>query len=101
MEVRLKLHSRDLDFKLTQDKRTIKGNGLGGFLVILQKYGKIIERIDLSGRGESYTFSRQVYLAVNLLRSFSKSEVFVEGEKTDPEEILLPKYKEENDAERK
>lgn len=99
MEINLDLHDRNLDFKLTGATADISGSGLDAFLVILQKYGKIIKRLNFSGQSGFYTFSRQVYLALNLFKVFSEGDVFLEGRKINREEILLPKYEKKNDLE--
>ena len=40
-----------------------------------------IKSISLSGQTKSYTFVRQIYLLINMLKSLSQANLFIDGRK--------------------
>ena len=92
MEVKINISDRTLGFKSKAHPQPINGKGLDSFLEFIQKYGKMIDRVDLSGRSPSFTFTRQVFLAVNLLSVFSGCKLYREGNYNERGELLLPDY---------
>lgn len=81
---------RDLEF-LFKGVRTVKGEGLKN---LISKIGMnyTIDRIDINGGSVSYTFSRQVYLFVNLLANLNRCFVCVNGVVQKRDKVLIPSY---------
>ena len=92
MTIEINIEAKELSFSATGSSISISGNGMAELLAFIQKYGKMIDRVDLNGRSYSYTFSRQVFLAVNLLKSLTGCLVYYNGKKSRSG-LILPVYK--------
>ena len=90
MEIEIKYQDRNLDYLIKGGPKNKSGEGIRELLSEIEKSDKKISRISLSGETKSYTFSRQVYLLVNMLKEISDSEIFVNGKKTA--DFILPTY---------
>ncbi len=92
MTIEINIEAKELSYKASPVSREICGNGMAELLAFIQKYGKMIDRVDLNGQSYSYTFSRQVFLAVNLLKSLTGCLVYYNGKKSGSA-LVSPVYK--------
>jgi hypothetical protein len=92
MTIEISIKAKELSYKSSDMSKDINGNGMAEFLAFIQKYGKMIDRVDLNGQSYSYTFSRQVFLAVNLLKSLTDCSVYYNGKRSRLG-LILPVYK--------
>lgn len=81
---------RDLDFQI-KGKEEVSGQGLKDLISHISSNDKI-DKIEINGGSGSYTFSRQVYLLVNLLSSLNECPVYVNGTKQQEDKIVIPSY---------
>lgn len=59
----------------------------------LSKISENLDKITLEGESESYTFSRQVYLLINLLNQLTSADVEVNDKIISKKDIVVPEYK--------
>jgi len=89
MVINLKISGYTLKFALKCQKTHTglpacrRGEGIERLLTLLEKNQEPITAVNLKGQSPSYTFSRQVYLLVNLLRRLSGCS----------QEVVLPFYR--------
>lgn len=81
MKIKIKLFERGVDVVSDDGTRLVVGGGIDELLSLAQKYDTMIERAEIEGDCQSYTFKRQVFLFANLIN-------FVKGE----ERQTFPKY---------
>lgn len=77
MKIEIEILERAVNIK-SDNMLVVSNGGVGDLLSIARKYGKIIEKVEVKGDCESYTFKRQVFIFANLLNYFkgSKEQVF-------------------------
>jgi len=68
MTLAIRYHDRELDFVFDGGAKVITGEGMEQLLATIKKYGTMVSRVTVEGDSPSYTFTRQVYLAANLLK---------------------------------
>lgn len=59
----------------------------------LNKISENLDKITLEGESESYTFSRQVYLLINLLNQLNPADVEINDKIISKKDIAVPEYK--------
>jgi len=81
MVINLKMSDHTLKFTL-KGQKTRSGEGIKRLLSLIENNQEPTVAVNLEGQSSSYTFSRQVYLLVNLLRRFSGCS----------DKVILPSY---------
>jgi hypothetical protein len=88
MDLKINYHDREISY-FFGDK---SGSSIDGLLQDVR--GAKIKAIYLEGESPSYTFTRQIYLLVNLLRKVSAANLFLNGQFQEENQPLLPSYRE-------
>ena len=81
MVLTIDYHDREVNFTLLSADERFDGSGIPELLALIEKYGTMISRVEVEGSSPSYTFTRQVYLVVNVLK-------FIKEDK----KLEFPKY---------
>ncbi|MDH4359072.1 MAG: hypothetical protein OEV37_04040 [Candidatus Berkelbacteria bacterium] len=92
MEIAINYEDRDLAFTVQNKTAKVKGEGAKDLLLLVGKSRDKISKIKLTGESRSYTFTRQVYLLVNLLRFLSECSLKVNGREIPKNELAGPIY---------
>jgi len=79
MKIAINYKDRQLAFTAQNKTAKIKGEGIKDLLLLVSKSADKISRIELTGESRSYTFTRQVYLLVNLLKFLSGCSLEING----------------------
>ncbi|MCX6809573.1 MAG: hypothetical protein NTZ65_02390 [Candidatus Berkelbacteria bacterium] len=87
MEIDIFYQNRELTFKSPKES----GEGFEDFLRLISENKDKITCVRLSGESKSYTFTRQVFLLVNLLKNFLDCDLYINSKKIE-KEIALPIY---------
>lgn len=88
-----------MEIKITYQDRVLKfssparsGEGIDSFLKLVKKNKKKIKALHLSGQSSSFTFTRQVYLLVNLIRYLLDCDLYMDSQKVPKSRLVKPTY---------
>jgi hypothetical protein len=88
MEIKITYRDRELNF----DSPAGCGQGINSFLQLVKKNKNEIKMLYLSGQSSSFTFSRQVYLLVNLIRYLLDCDLYIDRQKIPKGHLAKPTY---------
>jgi len=91
MRIKINYCHRSLKFHLALKQGGFSGKEIPALLKKLERTQEKIERVELDGETESFTFSRQIYLLANLLSRLSGAPLIISGKKTT--EPSFPDYR--------
>lgn len=74
MKLKIRLFERGVNISTSEGEELVKGGDIGDLLAQAKKYGRMIERVEIKGDCESYTFKRQVFLFANLINYIQGSD---------------------------
>ncbi len=81
MEIEINYLDRKFNFVVINAKKKVRGDSIQALLACVEKSPMKIKSISLSGQTKSYTFVRQIYLLINMLKSLSQANLFIDGRK--------------------
>lgn len=88
-----------MELKVSYKKREVeyfsgkqRGEGLEGLIDFIGKNKQRLNKIEIDGKSESYTFLRQIYLLANLVAMLTESSVSINGKGVDPKKPQFPSY---------
>jgi hypothetical protein len=88
MEIKVTYQDRELNF----DSPAGCGKGMNSFLKFIRENKNKIKVLYLSGQSSSFTFSRQVYLMVNLVRYLLDCDLYINNRKIPKGHLVKPTY---------
>lgn len=88
MEVNVTYEERKLSFI----SGTTKGKDLDELISYIGKNKKSIDKVNITGESNSYTFLRQIYLFANMTAALSGIEVCINSRKVSASRPAFPTY---------